>query len=129
MSPPKPRFSPAKDKPRRKPKYVVVLGEKYGMLTVIGPVTTNGSMRYVLVRCECGVEMSHSVTKLFSVPSPNCGCSRGSFKNLTLNGETHNVSQWAAKLGISGTALAMRLDAGWSLERALTVTKKVPCVG
>lgn len=39
---------------------------------------------------------------------------------LTFNGESLNVIEWAEKLGVSSTALYMRLSNGWSTERTLT---------
>lgn len=39
---------------------------------------------------------------------------------LTYKGETHTVSEWAKKVGISVTALKQRLFANWTIEKALT---------
>lgn len=39
---------------------------------------------------------------------------------ITFNGITQNVSDWAAYIGISTNALNQRLYLGWSIERALT---------
>ena len=40
---------------------------------------------------------------------------------LTLNGETKILSDWAKSIGISANCLAMRINKlGWSVERALT---------
>lgn len=50
-------------------------------------------------------------------------------RNLTLDGVTLTVTQWAARLGISSVTIATRLNRGWSVERALTgavATKSQP---
>jgi hypothetical protein len=41
-------------------------------------------------------------------------------KLFTLNGVTLTQAQWTKRLGLSNTAIASRLEAGWSLEDALT---------
>ena len=39
---------------------------------------------------------------------------------LTLNGETHLIGEWAARVGINRQTIQMRLDRyGWPIERAL----------
>lgn len=40
---------------------------------------------------------------------------------LTLNGETHTLTDWARKLGLRSQILTKRLARGWSLENALTL--------
>lgn len=40
--------------------------------------------------------------------------------NVTYNGETHCVSEWARRAGISHETLRGRLAKGWSMDRALT---------
>ena len=46
---------------------------------------------------------------------------RGSWNSpLTLGNETHNVTEWAAILGVNATTLFKRKAAGWSDERTLT---------
>lgn len=39
---------------------------------------------------------------------------------LTFNGVTKNVTDWAGDVGMSANALNQRLYLGWSIERALT---------
>ena len=39
---------------------------------------------------------------------------------ISFNGETLNITQWAAKVGISAQAIRYRLDCGWPIEEALT---------
>ena len=43
---------------------------------------------------------------------------------LTLNGRSQTLTQWANELGITRCSLQNRLEAGWSLERALTEGKR-----
>jgi hypothetical protein len=45
--------------------------------------------------------------------------------NITFNGETHCLSEWAEILGINRTTLWSRLyNHGWNIERALTTEVK-----
>lgn len=44
-------------------------------------------------------------------------------RNITFNGETHSMKEWASRLGLSGGTLSHRLRDGWSIERALTTPK------
>lgn len=46
--------------------------------------------------------------------------SRSRFHNITYNGETMNVAQWARKIGIKVGTLRARLRKGWDIEKALT---------
>ncbi len=39
--------------------------------------------------------------------------------SLTLNGKTQILSAWAAEYGISANTLAMRIRAGWAVDRAI----------
>ena len=43
---------------------------------------------------------------------------------LTFNGQTKSMAEWANELGISKSALSMRLSRGWPLERALSWRRK-----
>lgn len=45
-------------------------------------------------------------------------------RKLTLNGITCTLTQWAAQIGITPCSLTNRLDAGWSVERALSTPKR-----
>lgn len=45
---------------------------------------------------------------------------RRSNHNVTLNGETHNVTEWASILGVNPKSIFSRLYAGWDTESALT---------
>jgi len=40
--------------------------------------------------------------------------------NISFNGETNTMAQWADKLGINYHTLHTRFDRGWTVERALT---------
>jgi hypothetical protein len=41
-------------------------------------------------------------------------------RNITFNGVTQCLKDWATATGIHGTTLASRLDRGWPIEEALT---------
>lgn len=45
--------------------------------------------------------------------------------NLTFNGETHCIREWAEILGFSEHALRNRIRRGWNTERALTENVKI----
>lgn len=45
---------------------------------------------------------------------------RRSNTRLSLNGETHTISEWSEIAGISKITISSRLRLGWSVERALT---------
>lgn len=44
---------------------------------------------------------------------------RAGLRSITYDGETKLVSEWAEEIGIRNRTLKSRLDAGWSVERAL----------
>ena len=46
--------------------------------------------------------------------------------HITLDGETHTISEWADITGIRAQTLWARLKMGWSIKRALTTT---PIIG
>lgn len=43
---------------------------------------------------------------------------------LTFNGETKILADWAKQIGISPNSLSMRLRLGWTVERALSTPSK-----
>ena len=45
---------------------------------------------------------------------------RRTCRTITLDGETHTVSEWAHITGLSKSTIKNRLDQGWSAARALT---------
>jgi hypothetical protein len=51
-------------------------------------------------------------------------CSVASAPTLTFGGQTKSMTEWADELGISQSALSMRLSRGWSVERALSWRRK-----
>lgn len=46
---------------------------------------------------------------------------RSSNRVYTINGETHNVTQWSSIYNVPSKRVFQRLDSGWSIEDALTV--------
>lgn len=46
---------------------------------------------------------------------------RRSNKNITFNGETHNLKQWCEKLSIPYNPIQLRLSRGWIVEDAFTI--------
>jgi hypothetical protein len=51
---------------------------------------------------------------------------RRTCRNLTFQGETHTVTEWAQIRGIAVDTLLARVRLGWSVERALTTPVKPP---
>lgn len=45
---------------------------------------------------------------------------RRSNHNITYNGETHTLTEWAIKTGINQRTLENRIRSGWTIEKALT---------
>jgi hypothetical protein len=43
---------------------------------------------------------------------------------ISFNGETLNLTQWAKKLGIGVNSIRYRLNAGWPIEDALTLSRR-----
>jgi hypothetical protein len=60
----------------------------------------------------------------WATPKENCN-NRSSNRHLDFDGRSLTISQWADELGISQTALNLRLLAGWSIERALTTPLRI----
>jgi hypothetical protein len=120
--------SPRPGNARRKPTFVTKIGDVFDQVTVISDAFTDGSQRFVWIRCSCGVTKPYKVNMLFRDRPGivSCGCSRGMAKMITFNGETHTQSQWARKVGLEPSALSFRLRHGWTVERALT-TPKITC--
>lgn len=59
-----------------------------------------------------------------SVSKPNRK-KRGNPREITFEGQTFNITEWAARLGLNFNTLSMRLHLGWPLERALTQPRGV----
>lgn len=49
-------------------------------------------------------------------------------RNITYNGETHCLREWARRIGITKRTLSVRLERGWSLEKALTTPAITSCI-
>lgn len=48
---------------------------------------------------------------------------RRSNRNLTHNGETQSLAMWSKTLGINQNTISSRLKRGWSISKALIITK------
>ena len=46
-------------------------------------------------------------------------------KVLTFKGESLNLTEWARRMGIGQPTLSYRMKAGWSVEKALTVSPEI----
>lgn len=49
---------------------------------------------------------------------------RSTNRLLTLNGETHNITEWSEITGINRDTIRWRLKNGWTVEQALTMENK-----
>lgn len=58
------------------------------------------------------------VETTFSTPKSTFDDGTGDL--ITINGETHNVTHWCEKTGISKSTYYRRIKRGWSVERAAT---------
>jgi hypothetical protein len=54
------------------------------------------------------------------------GRNQRSNRLLTLNGETHCMSEWSEKLNFAKTTIPRRIAAGWSVEKALSTPSLRP---
>jgi hypothetical protein len=50
---------------------------------------------------------------------------RGNNREITFLGKTQCLSQWAEEIGMTREALRNRLNRGWSVEDALTISQRV----
>jgi 5-methylcytosine-specific restriction endonuclease McrA len=83
--------------------------------------------------CQCGCGRKTAIIKYPSrglvgtyrrfVPSHNHPINKKRIRNISFNGETKQLGEWANTLGIHHASLIERLDAGWPLEEALTLPK------
>lgn len=54
------------------------------------------------------------------VDSKTQGNNRSTNNNITFNGKTQTLTQWAEEVGINKSTLSKRIHRGWEIERALT---------
>ncbi len=50
---------------------------------------------------------------------------RGNNVMVTFNGKTQTISQWVIETGLSRDTISQRLEAGWSVEKAMTFPAQV----
>lgn len=105
------------------------IGYQSGRLTVVEVITGKRRLREYKVACICGKTKILKGNHLRKVQS--CGCllsEKAKLKEqkmITYNGETKNMSQWAAILNISLSALSHRLNRSkMSIEKALSIGKR-----
>ena len=91
------------------------LGNPEGLITFLDDMGTKPETSYTLERLDnngqyCKVNCSWESMR-------TQGNNRRSNRNLTWDGQTHTVQEWAKILGIRHETLRSRLNRGWSLER------------
>lgn len=98
-------------------------GQRFGMLTVIKQAEDYISPKGVHFpqwECECSCdEHNHVVILQNNLKSKNstqsCGCLSHRVL-LTVNGETHNVTEWSRITGLSAKTISGRMRSGWDEE-------------
>ena len=63
---------------RGRPKLAVIPGVKFNRLTIVREAASRGPKlrRFVVCRCECGVEREFSVYRVMGGRQVSCGCAR-----------------------------------------------------
>jgi hypothetical protein len=121
----------------KKNVYIDLTGKRFGRLLVLEKVGSDpGGAALWLCRCDCGIETIVKSSSLRSGQTKSCGCLRRevSPRNqkigtlITFDGETRNIAQWARELKMSCSTLRVRLQKGWSVERALTTPTKTQMI-
>ena len=95
-------------------------GQRFGMLTVVKQAEDYVSPKGVHFprwECECSCDEHNRVIVLQnSLKSKNgtrsCGCLSHRVL-LTVNGETHNVTEWSRITGLNAKTISGRIQAGW----------------
>jgi hypothetical protein len=113
----------------------VVAGQRYDRLIVLEVVVRQAQKRNwygARVRCDCGTVKVVKQDQLISGRTRSCGCLRRDNvlkglgpealeKPITVDGETHSMSDWARKMGISKNVIWNRIHKlGWDTARAVT---------
>lgn len=110
-------------------------GKKFGRLTVVERAKRDSPKAYWMCKCDCGNEHVVCGTNLTRGKVVSCGCYAkekrssdktthgGSYTRLyvTINGETHTLSQWCEIKGINYYTVMARRRSGWSNEKAVSI--------
>lgn len=84
---------------------------QWSRLTGIPPTT-------IFNRLKLGWSIDQALTRMARTrPRPNASM----LQNLTFNGETLPITEWAERTGFSYRVIWTRIKSGWSTERALTI--------
>ena len=102
---------------------VDLTGQQFGMLTVIKQAEDYISPKGVHFpqwECECSCdEHNHVIVLQNNLKSKNgtksCGC-LSHRTLLTVNGETHNVTEWSRITGLNAKTISGRMQSGWDKE-------------
>ena len=100
-------------------KNKIVIGAKYGMLTVLSPLETWKGRAAVRVECECGVKKRVILSNLRSGTTKSCGCLKRS--NSSKGGEKvkgKTFAEWGRITGIRGSTIQLRMRRGWTFDEA-----------
>lgn len=97
------------------------LGERYGKILIISEAPAHGAKRYVLGRCDCGVEKAFQLTALRTGNTVSCGCFRSELaaihgsavmKNMNAEGRnpktSHHHTNPPSRTYVSWKSMKMR---------------------
>ena len=76
-----------------------------------------------IVTLHCRLRDGWSDERALSTPVAR-GRNRTTNVNLTFQGDTLNLAEWGRRFGINGSCIRTRIDAGWSIERAITTPSR-----
>lgn len=111
-------------------RYIDLAGQKFGRLLCTAPAGLFGAstdMRWHCV-CDCGAVSIANGCMLRSGKTKSCGClakelvakrSVASGQVVAWNGKEVKIGELAKQFGISRWNLRYRINAGWTMERAL----------
>jgi hypothetical protein len=129
-------------------------GQWFGRLEVLHRANVEGADRAAwLCRCRCGNQTTVLTHNLRTGRTTSCGCAladankaraskpirqvghmklvaerkpkpKGVVRNITHQGKSQGLQDWARELGMSYQAIQYRLDNGWSVKRALTTPSR-----
>ena len=102
---------------RRFEDFYADMGDRPPLLS-IDRVDNNGG--YWCGKCDECATLNHLLNCRWATKSEQM-VNRRTTRFLTYNGRTVNIAQWAREVGISRGTITGRLNAGWTVEDALTM--------
>jgi len=105
-----------------------LINRRFGRLTVICRAGTNGGHSTWLCECSCGERLIVQSHQLKTGNTKSCGCLRRDLNvergraNAFKGSDLKNIiaGWWLGQTGLTPSEIQARINAGWSLESALT---------